>query len=288
MGTIASWPPSRRAQLALTLEVAGTPKPGNVDRHREYDGLRFEHFLAGAIGATPGLEAAADPSVPLGVAFESAVEGMACQRGGNTQFGALLAVCPLVRAAVRADGAPTGPSVDAVVDRTDVNDAIAFYRAFDHVDVAVGAPPPDFEDLDVRRGGGAAETLRSRSITLAEVMALASDRDGIAAEWTNRFQRCFQAAEVLVNGEGPVLQRAARTFLELLADEPDPFVALSHGEAVAQSVTDRASALHRTEADIETVESFANSLVRRDVNPGTTADILAGGLFIALSRGLEV
>ena len=34
--------PAENAQLALLLEVTGTPKPGNVDRHRDYPGLRFE------------------------------------------------------------------------------------------------------------------------------------------------------------------------------------------------------------------------------------------------------
>ena len=42
--------PAENAQLALLLEVTGTPKPGNVDRHRDYPELRFEHFAAGAVG----------------------------------------------------------------------------------------------------------------------------------------------------------------------------------------------------------------------------------------------
>ena len=37
--------PADDAVLALLLEVAGTPKPGNVDRRRDLDDLRFESFL---------------------------------------------------------------------------------------------------------------------------------------------------------------------------------------------------------------------------------------------------
>ncbi|MFC6728106.1 triphosphoribosyl-dephospho-CoA synthase, partial [Natronoarchaeum mannanilyticum] len=50
--------PAQNAELALLLEVAGTPKPGNVDRKRDLPDLRFEHFLAGAVGAQDGLRAA--------------------------------------------------------------------------------------------------------------------------------------------------------------------------------------------------------------------------------------
>jgi triphosphoribosyl-dephospho-CoA synthase len=102
---------AERAQLSLLLEVAGTPKPGNVDRCREYPDLRFEHFLAGAVGARPGLVAAADPDGPgVGEAFERAVAGMRRQSGVNTQFGALLPFVPLARAAATGQLSPSGPS----------------------------------------------------------------------------------------------------------------------------------------------------------------------------------
>ena len=63
--------PDQHAQLALLLEVASTPKPGNVDRHHDHPDLLFEHFLAGAIGAGGGLRAAQAGS-PIGPAFEIA------------------------------------------------------------------------------------------------------------------------------------------------------------------------------------------------------------------------
>ena len=98
------------AQLALLLEVTGTPKPGNVDRHRDFPHLRFEHFVTGAVGARDGLAAAAD-GAPVGEAFERAVAGMSEQSGGNTQFGAVLLLTPLVRAAGAGDLDPESASV---------------------------------------------------------------------------------------------------------------------------------------------------------------------------------
>ncbi|QSG05826.1 triphosphoribosyl-dephospho-CoA synthase [Halapricum desulfuricans] len=275
---------AQNAELALLLEVAGTPKPGNVDREREYADLRFEHFLAGAVGARPGLELAADPDgPPIGEAFERAVAGMSDQRGGNTQFGALLLLTPLSRAAGRGNLSLSG--VRAVVESTTVTDAAGFYRAFEHVAVAVDDPPADMDDLDVRRGSDAVPTLHARGLTLGGVMERSADRDGVAREWTEGFPRSFGAAERLRELEGPVADRAARVFLELLADEPDTFVAINHDEATAERVSERARAVLTGGED---ADALAEELIEREINPGTTADIVAAGLFIALEEGLEI
>jgi triphosphoribosyl-dephospho-CoA synthase len=271
------------AQLALLLEVASTPKPGNVDRHREYPDLRFEHFLAGSVGARDGLAALADTDVPLGEAFESAVAGMSRQTGGNTQFGAVLLLAPLVR------GAATGEDVlvaaPAAVEATTVADAVGFYAAFDHVDVAVRDPPADLAVPDVRLGSDAAAELRDRDLTLSDVMAASADRDGIAAEWVEGFPRTVGTADRIAAADGPVTDAAARIALELLATELDTFVVTQHGRETAVEVRERAEAVLEGEGD---VEAFADDLVARRINPGTTADVLAGGLFVALQAGLEV
>ncbi|WP_247000668.1 triphosphoribosyl-dephospho-CoA synthase [Halosolutus gelatinilyticus] len=275
--------PARNAELALLLEVAGTPKPGNVDRRRDLDDLRFEHFLAGAVGAREGLDLAADGAA-IGPAFERAIEGMAAH-GENSQFGALLLLVPLVRAA-RED--LSQPVVESVVEGTTVADAAAFYRAFEHVDVFVGDPPADMEPLDVRRGADAVPALEERGLTLRGVMDRSVPGDDVAREWVRGFDRSFAAAERLADADGPPTDRAAAVFLSLLAERPDTLVAKRHGEAVAAEVTDRAAALADRDA-LETepgaVEAFAEELVDRGVNPGTTADLTAAGLFIALEHG---
>ena len=269
-------------QLALLLEGTGTPKPGNVDRHRDHEDLRFEQFVAGAVGARPGLELAAD-GARVGRAFERAVAGMSEQSGGNTQFGALLTVTPLVAAAATDRLSPSGAA--AVVEATSVEDACDFYRAFDHVDVAVDDPPPELDDLDVRRGGDATAAIRDREATLYDVMELSANVDGVAAEWTDGFARSFEAAGWLLADDGPVYRRASRAFLRLLAAEIDTFVVTRNGRAVAEEVRRRARAVCDGEAD---AEALAAELVDRGVNPGTTADLTAAALFVALERGLEV
>lgn len=274
--------PAENAELALLLEVSGTPKPGNVDRRRDLDDLRFEHFLAGAVGAGEGLHAAAD-GVPVGEAFERAVAGMADQRGGNTQFGALLLLVPLVRAAAD-DLSPGG--VREVVASTTVEDAANFYRAFEHCSVFVDDPPAEAPELDVRRGADAVPAVEDHGMTLYDVMELGDDGDDIAREWTGGFERSFRAAERIEALDGALSDRGAAVFLELLSQRPDTLVANQHGENTAHSVMTRAQAAR--EGPPEHAEEFADELVEEGINPGTTADILAAGLFIELERGTEV
>ncbi|ELY97234.1 triphosphoribosyl-dephospho-CoA protein [Natrialba chahannaoensis JCM 10990] len=277
--------PAQNAHLALLLEVASTPKPGNVDRNRDLEDLRFEHFLAGAVGSQRGLRMAADGAA-IGPAFERAVAGMATQEGDNTQFGALLLLTPLVRAAATELSQPVA---EALVEETTVADAAAFYRAFEHVDVYVDDPPEDMAPLDVRRGSDAIPALEKRGLTLVDVMEQSVPGDDVAREWVTGFERSFAAAERLATADGPLPDRAATVFLSLLADRPDTLVASRRGEDVAREVTDRAAELAAQDAlstDQTAVETFADELVERGINPGTTADITAAALFIALESEL--
>lgn len=275
--------PADHAELALLLEVAGTPKPGNVDRAHDFPDLRFEHFLAGAVGSRSGLAAAADPAGPgVGRAFERAVAGMGQQAGGNTQFGCLLLLCPLVRTA--ATGALTRERAEAVVEATTVDDARAFFAAFDHVDVAVGDPPEDLDALDARRGVAAGDAAAARDLTLLDVLLLSVPGDGNAAELVRGLPRAFRAADRMLVDDGPAPDRVARAFLRLLGDRPDTLVQTEHGEAVAREVRDRAARC----ADLGDAGALAADLRERGVNPGTTADLTAAATFVALEGGLPV
>lgn len=316
------------ATLALLLEVAGTPKPGNVDRNRDLADLHFEAFLSGAVGARDGLELAVsgDGAPRIGRAFERAVAGMAARAGTNTQFGCLLLLVPLVRASVEDGAADTGLSperVERVTEATTVADAVDFYRAFEHVGVAVESPPAGATDLDVRRGSDAAPALREREMTLRDVMALSADPEGAsdvadtpearipdrnAQEWVEGFPRTFRAAEWIESDTGPLADRAARAFLGLLAAEPDTLVGTTHDPGVARDASRRAAellggpeqggdalggaetidedAVH--EADLAAAEELAAAFVEEGINPGTTADITCAALYVALRRGAEV
>jgi triphosphoribosyl-dephospho-CoA synthase len=274
--------PAERAELAMLLEVAAAPKPGNVDRERDLADLHLEQFLAGAVGAHEGLRLA--ETGPVGEAFETAVAGMADAAGTNTQFGTLLLLTPLVRAA--AGGELTSETASQVVEATTVDDAAAFYHAFEHADVAVDDPPPGIEDLDVRRGSDAVPAVRERGFTLYDVMENSADHDANAREWVEGFPRVFRAADRIEADDGPLTDRAVSAFLTLLAEAPDTLVATQHGESVASEIQERAMDLQG--APDGEIRAFADELVERGVNPGTTADLTAAALFVALERGASV
>jgi triphosphoribosyl-dephospho-CoA synthase len=116
-------------------------------------------------------------------------------------------------------------------------------------------------------------------------MALSADRDTNAREWTEGFPRTFEAAESILADDGPILDRAARAFLDLLADGPDTLVATQHGDEVAREVSERAAAVGH---DLDAAEELAESFVAEGINPGTTADQTASALYVALRRGVPV
>jgi triphosphoribosyl-dephospho-CoA synthase len=175
--------------------------------------------------------------------------------------------------------------VDDVVGGTTVADAADFYRAFEHVDVAVDDPPSGLEPLDVRRGVDAIPAIEQRGLTLFDVMERSADVDGVAAEWVGGFERVFDAAERITDRDGPVPDRGATVFLELLAEEPDTFVVKQADRETAAMVQRRAQSVLDGEAG---AAELADDLVDRGINPGTTADLIAGALFVALQRGVEV
>jgi len=80
-------------------------------------------------------------------------------------------------------------------------------------------------------------------------------------------------------------------FLDLLAGRPDTLIATQHGSEIARDVSRRAAETARAvsaDGDLSAAEGLADSFVVAGYNPGTTADLTAAALFIALQRGLSV
>jgi len=52
-------------QLAVLLEVSAYPKPGNVHRNANFQGTRYEHFLASTVAVKPHFRHAAKQGVSV-------------------------------------------------------------------------------------------------------------------------------------------------------------------------------------------------------------------------------
>jgi triphosphoribosyl-dephospho-CoA synthase len=286
------------AQLACLLE-ASAAKPGNVSPGRRFDDLEYEDFLAAAAAIGEPLSGAA--ARRLGPTIRLAVEATARWTRSNVNLGIVLLLSPLTRAAMEVLGSDPGtgrlkglsrpvPGSDpirsaarAMLAETTVEDAREVYAA-----IRLASPG----------GLGRVETqdvAGEPDITLLEAMRLAADRDGIAREYATGFEMTF--------GTGvPALERArcdglswgdavVETFLTLLSAASDAHIARRGGAALAADVSRRARAVLdaggvRTDAGRRAIEGMDRDLrdPRHHGSPGTTADLTAAAIFVALLR----
>lgn len=275
---------ARCAPLAMVLEVSASPKPGNVDRDHDYPDTTFEHFLSSAIGTYPVLEEAARSHSGVGALIHAAAkESLRWQRGGNTHFGAFVLLIPLLMAA------GSGRHVSDIVLGTTAEDAAEFYRAFSVADVRVDAVPDvDLEDSE------SIDRILKEDIRLFDLMKLSADHDLIANEWVNGFTRTFRCADLIREkaDKMSINDAIVCTFLQMLAETPDTFIQTKFGRERSIEVSKHTSAIIAGNRDLDPIKSrvheFDRELIREKVNPGSTADIIIGGLFVALVRGLRV
>lgn len=316
---------ARCAQLAMLLEVSASPKPGNVDREHNYPDTFFEHFIASSVSVYPTIERAARSRSGIGALFRSAVcESSAWQQGGNTHFGAFLLLIPLSMAAgellnssreVRCELSPEefeklASRAHFFVRATDCEDAVEFYRAFDMAGVRVNS----VDEFSLGDPESTVE-LRGQKITLYELMGMAEGYDMIAGEWVSGFGYCLEGANSItkfmqsrnsgveysvLNCSGSGINEAiVYTFLKLLSRHRDTFIQTKFDKATADYVSSRACeillAYEKASDDrimdfasmLPAVKEFDLELLKKRINPGSTADIVIAGIFIALLGGLR-
>ncbi len=132
--------------------------------------------------------------------------------------------------------------------------------------------------------------------TLLEVMRLAADRDGIAREYATAFDTTFtRAVPALAQACADGLDWGAaivETYLDVLAATPDTHIARRAGLAAASGVSERAQVAVRrggvrTAAGREAIAQLDAELRAggNAHNPGTTADLTAAAIFVALLGG---
>jgi triphosphoribosyl-dephospho-CoA synthase len=260
---------AEQAQLAMMLEVCAYPKPGNVDRCHDYPDTRLEHFLASAIFARTALEEAETGTGRIGEIIKHAVRDTNCHKGGNTHFGAFLLLIPLVY----GKGIPGALSA---VEKTDVSDAVAFYKAFAMTSVKMKAT----DELDVNDPRSLI-VIRERDITLYDIMRHSAENDMVAREWVTGFPLTRKGADLLKQS-GPGRQAIVDTFLTLLASEPDTFIIKKHGLAAARETMLTAREVLDGRSSLET---FDARCIERGINPGSIADITIASIYIALGEG---
>lgn len=252
-------------------------KPGNVHIHSSGHGMDVAQFEASAEAAAPWIAA---PGVKVGTRILRAVEASFAAAGCNTNLGILLLCAPLAAAAEMKLETSLRDRLRAVLAGLDAGDAASVYAAIRRA-----------------RPGGLGEAPEQDvamppTIGLLDAMALASGRDRIALNYTTGFSDIFEfGLPELTRAQSLTTdpQHAVTTLhMAYLAQFADSHIVRKHGEATANDVRQRAAVLapcwqpvaHRN--TMEKLLDFDAELKGRNINPGTTADLVVATLFVSL------
>lgn len=270
------------AVLAMLFELSSSPKPGNVDRCHDFSDIGFHHFLASAVSAYPVFRKAAQGKMSAGsLILEGVTAWQTWNLRSNTHFGSLVLMIPIAIAAGRPGELPV--ELKDVLEESTVSDAFDFYRAFSRAKARVA----DVDNFSLNDRNWE-KAVQGSGKTLLELMRLSSCHDIVAREWSTNYERSFRLAERMADqikrwglNEGVV-----RTFLEALAEVPDSLICAKFGVEMAHEVSGRAGEA-LLDATLSKTRELDRDLLARDINPGSTADLIAASLFISLLRGLR-
>jgi len=270
------------ALLAMLFELSSSPKPGNVDRCHDFSDIGFHHFLTSAVSAYPVFRQAAERRAgPGALILEAVAAWKKWNLSSNTHFGSLVLMIPLAIAAGRRG--ELQEELKRVLDQSSTEDALAFYRAF----FQAGARVADVESYSLSDRNWE-QRLQESGKSLLDLMRLSADHDLIAREWSTYYQRCFSLSDRMAQKieEKGLNEGVVRSYLEALAEVPDSLVQAKYGIKTAREVSRRAG-LALEDPTLEQASRLDQDLLEKDINPGSTADLIAASLFIALLRGLR-
>jgi triphosphoribosyl-dephospho-CoA synthase len=262
--------------LTACLWEVSARKAGNVHRFADFDNLTYLDFVQSAAAIAPVFER--DLNKPLGISILDTIRATRAVARTNTNLGMTLLLAPLSK----CEPAQWRPQLEAQLAAATIDDAKNVYEAIRL------AEPGGLGNVDNQ------DVADEPTQTLREVMALAADRDLVARQYAN----CFR--EVLDDGV-PALLDGMRCFgsieaailhlqIHLLSAYPDTLIVRKRGMAIAEQVRARAREIDlKTAVGRQRFLEFDHWLREGEDgharNPGTTADLVAACLFVALRDG---
>jgi triphosphoribosyl-dephospho-CoA synthase len=275
----ARFPLGVAATLAIVREVTA-PKPGNVHRGADFDDVTYEDFIDSAVVIGPIVERT--PELGVGRAVLETVQATRDAVATNTNLGTLLLLVPL--AAVPPSTA-LAPGIRDLLMRLTAEDTRHVYEA-----------------IRIASAGGLGRTAeadvfdaRPPQLNLVDAMRLAADRDLVARQYTNAFSNVFNVAADIEEGAArgwPINTAIVHAHLRQMANEPDSLIRRKCGDRVAEESSARAArAIDAGQPGKDAYQRAVEDLdfwLRSDGhrrNPGTTADLIAAGLFVLLREG---
>ena len=270
------------AELACLLEVTAS-KPGNVHRGADLEGLTFDDFVISAVAIGPIMNTASTRR--LGATVADSIRATRQFVTTNTNLGIVLLLAPLCSVPWEK------PLRDGVAQRLsdlDSEDAKLVYQA---IGMAQPGGMGRVNEHDLAANPPA---------DLLEAMRAAAPHDMVARQYGNNFSDIFDTVVpwlLEARKSRPTLGDAiVHTHLRLMSRFPDSLIGRKCGGRTAQEAADRAASVLSSEAT-GGEEAYLRALSQLDFwlrsdgnrrNPGTTADLIASGLFVALRENLLV
>lgn len=264
--------------LACTLEAVA-PKPGNVHRGADFEDLTFNDFLVSASTVGQPMDNARQTGV--GAAVLEAIRRTRKLVSTNTNLGMVLLFAPL--AAVPEEQSLEQGIGDVLASLT-ADDARNVYQA---IREAQPGGLGKVEEMDVAD---------SPPDDLLAAMRAAAPRDMVARQYAENFAAVLgQVVPWLVEGRAAwnLTDTIVHAHVRLMATYPDSLIARKCGIETARESAVRAGRVldKVTPSDPAYYEELADLdfWLRSDGhrrNPGTTADLIAAGLFAALREDL--
>jgi triphosphoribosyl-dephospho-CoA synthase len=274
------------AVAAMLIELSSSPKPGNVDRCHDFVDATFQQFSVSVVSSYAAFRKAGAGEGRIGQLLLEAVESKrAWNILGNTHFGSLILMIPLAMAARECDGnldlLPR--TLARTLKESSVDDAIDFYASFSLVRARV----VDVEEFSLK-DPASLERLRCQELTLLDLMRLSQGHDLIAKEWSTEFERCFDLSRSIRRNvaEAGMNDGVVKTYLQALSAVPDSLICAKFGPEKAAQVREMAGSVLE-DGSMAAVTELDRHFLEKDINPGSTADLIAAALFIALLNGLR-
>jgi triphosphoribosyl-dephospho-CoA synthase len=242
--------------------------------------VTFYDFVASSVAIGPAMQDA--PNRSLGQTVLRAIQATRALVSTNTNLGTVLLLAPL---ATVPRAHPLSKGVPSVLDRLTPRDSAEVYEAIRL------AGPGGLGQVDQ------ADVAHRAPDDLRDAMALAADRDLVARQYANGFREVLDL--VLPSLTRPpetdqtLIDRIIHTHLRLMSQFPDSLIARKCGPHIARQAADHAAAVLRAGQPGD--EAYHGALAELDFwlrcdhhrrNPGTTADLVAAGLFAGLRDGL--
>ncbi|WP_457753729.1 triphosphoribosyl-dephospho-CoA synthase [Thermococcus sp.] len=291
------WKIIKAFTLGPLLEVT-IPKPGNVNRFRDFGDLTLYHFLFGNVVIIDILYEATEvgrlikkgdyqlSEANIGEMIKRAVQNAKAAQDANPNFGIITLEIPLVIAlTISKNLYDARELVKKLIERSTVRDTMEFYKA---IRIANPKGIKSGVKYDVYDENVFDELFRDR-INLKRLAEISCERELIFCEWLSGYELSYKTFLRLkeLTKEFSLEEAVLNAFIELLASTPDTLIIRKAGKAEAELVMRKARETLDGTLSIDELDKFLRE--KGDLrNPGSLADITAIALSLLILDGYKL